>query len=109
MAYSGAIDAWATPKGDRLKRELIIALVLLIVGLLVLPVPVYWVGERVFGPYTSEEGLWGLATHIWGDLGRGSPLAWTLVLSPYLIVQLLRFGRTAWRLGKHREPSHSSQ
>ena len=91
-----------------MKRELTIAFVLLTIGLVILPVPIYWVGLQIIGEYASDQGLLGLAAHVWSDLGRGSPLAWTLVLSPYLIVQMLRFARTAWRIGKHREPGHSS-
>lgn len=82
---------------SRWRKEWLIAGSLLCFGLLALPVLVYWVGIRVVGEYSPESGLWDLAWHIWSDLAAGSLLAWILVLSPYLIVQLLRLGSNRWR------------
>ncbi len=80
-----------------LRRELLLLAALLSCGLLPLPVVVYWFGSRVVGEYSAESGLWGLIGHIWSDLATGNVLAWILVLSPYLIIQLLRLGRVLWR------------
>lgn len=74
-----------------LKRELIVAGVLIAIGLLVLPVAVYLVGQEVVGDYESDAGLIGLLGQIWLDFVSLEPGAWLLVLSPYAIVQLLRF------------------
>lgn len=74
-----------------LKRELIVAGVLIAIGLLVLPVAVYLVGQEVVGDYESDAGLIGLLGQIWSDFVSLEPGAWLLVLSPYAIVQLLRF------------------
>jgi len=73
-----------------LKFELILALTLLAFGMLALPIGVYWVGQIVIGGYESDAGMMGLLGSIWDDLGRGSPAAWILVLSPYVVIQLFR-------------------
>ena len=72
------------------KFELILGMTLLAFGMLALPVGVYWVGQFVIGGYESDSGVAGLIGAIWDDLGRGSPAAWILVLSPYVVIQLLR-------------------
>ena len=81
----------------RLRKQTLIAMMLLGFGLLPLPVMVYWVGTQVVGPYEAEGGLWALVGNVWGDLTSGNPLAWILVLSPYLIIQLLRLARKRYR------------
>lgn len=84
----------------RFAKEVLIAIVLLGFGLLPLPVLVYWVGTQVVGAYEAEGGLWDLVTDVWLGLLDGSPLAWILVVSPYLIIQLLRLARSLWRSGR---------
>ncbi len=86
-------------KKSRLRKELLLAGALLSFGLLPLPVLVYWVGLRVVGEYSGEGGFWDLIWHIWSDLAAGSVLAWILVVSPYVLIQLLRLGRALWRHG----------
>jgi len=78
------------------KIELILTVSLLAIGLLVLPLLIYFTAAPVAGEYPGED-LWGLMKHIWGDLGRGRPFAWLMVLCPYLFVQLLRLGFVSWR------------
>jgi hypothetical protein len=80
-------------------RELFIATAVLALSLTVLPVAVYFVGVRVVGEYLSDGGVWGLLFNVWTDLGEGQLAAWLLVSSPYLIILLLRVGRSLW---KHR-------
>ena len=84
-------------KKFRLGKELLIAIALIGFGLLPLPVLVYWVGTRVVGEYAAEGGLRALIEDIWTDLASGNILAWLLVVSPYLIIQLLRLARVLWR------------
>lgn len=74
----------------RMRRELVLAVSLIGIGLLPLPMAVYWVGQQVVGDYESSAGLVGLIGQIWSDLFRLYPGAWVLVLSPYLTVLLLR-------------------
>lgn len=76
------------------KRELAWAAGLIAAGLFVLPPCVYWVGQIVIGEYGPDLGLWDMMLHIWSDSAQGGLLAWMLVLSPYLLVQL-------WRVHRH--------
>jgi hypothetical protein len=80
-----------------LKFELVLAALLFCFGLTLLPLAIYWVGLFVVGPYAGETGVTGLIGPIWTDLGRGQLVAWMLVLSPYLVVQLARLSRLLWR------------
>ena len=79
------------------KRELVLAGSLLGVGIFLLPVAVYLVGQTVVGEYPADGGVLALAADIWLDAVRGSPLALVLVLSPYGVVQFLRLSRRLWR------------
>jgi len=80
-------------------KELFIATVVLALSLTLLPVAVYFVGVRVVGDYAADGSVWDLLYHVWTDLVEVRLSAWLLVLSPYLIILLLRFGRSLW---KHR-------
>ena len=76
-----------------IKREIAIAAALFAVGLLLLPMAIYWVGRQVAGEYGG--GALALADQIWADLLQLDPAAWLLVLSPYLLLQIVRLiGRT---------------
>ena len=73
-----------------IRRELILAVVLIFFGFLPLPLAVYWVGQQLVGEYESDAGVVGLIEQIWSDFLTLEPGAWVLVLSPYLTVLLLR-------------------
>lgn len=75
---------------SHLKFELVLAITLLAFGLVGLPISIYWVGQIVIGGYESDAGMTGLIEAVWDGLGSGSLPAWFLVLSPYIIIQLLR-------------------
>lgn len=93
MAYSRACQQHArlvTRTTPPWKFELALALALLVVGLVLVPLTVFWAGTAVAGDYAGEGGLWGLLVSLWRDAGRGQIAAWTLLLTPYLVVQLLR-------------------
>jgi hypothetical protein len=79
------------------KRELVIAAALFGCGFLLLPLAIYWVGNHVVGDYAAEGGVLALMDQIWSDFFTLDPAAWTLVLSPYLLLQLLRLIRRTWR------------
>ena len=83
--------------GQAIRREIAIAAALLVVGLVLLPLAIYWVGREVAGEYAGGGGPLGLADQIWSDLLQLEPAAWLLVLSPYLFVQLARLVRRTWR------------
>lgn len=85
----------SAPSTPNWRREIRIAAVLLGFGLLVLPFAVYVVGQRLLGEYSA--GAMALAERIWLDLLAFELPAWILVLSPYVIVQLVRSVRRLWR------------
>ena len=82
---------------SRWKRELAIAAGFLGCGLLLLPPAVYWVGQELVGDYAADGGMGALADQFWSDLLRFEPAAWLLVLSPYVVLQLIRLIGRAWR------------
>lgn len=86
------------------KKELLLAMWLIGFGLFALPPIVYWVGQQVVGEYADEGGVWGLTLNFWSGIIRANPLALILVLSPYCLVQTLRFSRRL-RRGKQHELS----
>ena len=79
------------------RKELLLAVVLVGIGLFALPPAVFWVGQRVVGEYTPEGGLWDLTLDIWAGLFALNPMAWILVFSPYCIIQILRLARAGRR------------
>jgi hypothetical protein len=80
-----------------IKREIAIAAGLFAAGLLLLPPAIYWVGRQVAGDYGGGGGPLALADQIWADFMQLEPGAWLLVLSPYLLLQLVRLIGRTWR------------
>ena len=81
------------PRPSTLKRELLLAMWLIGFGLFALPPAVYWVGQQVVGEYATDGGVWALTLDLWSGVIQANPLALLLVLSPYGIIQTLRFSR----------------
>jgi hypothetical protein len=79
------------------KKEITIAGILIGGSLALLPFAIYFVGRRAIGEYAADAGVLDFAEQIWWDLLQLRTPAWMLVLTPYLLVQLLRFTRRAWR------------
>jgi len=78
-------------------KESALFLSLLFFGLLILPFAVYIVGKSVFGEYggTGFSAFYGtLHSAVWD----GEPAVLFLVLSPYLIWQLIRLTIRGFRL-----------
>ena len=71
---------------------------LLFVGIAILPIAVWLVGDLVFGEYDGAgyAGFFGLLA---GKLRSGEPAAWFLVLAPWLGVQVIRLAALGWRGG----------
>ncbi len=72
-------------------------LVLAIIGIALLPLAVFFVGDAVFGSY-GGDGFGDFFESLLGKLGRADRFAWLLVLSPYIVVQVLRMMAMGWRL-----------
>lgn len=98
----GATEAQAPEKsGARsalprwLRRELIIAGILIPIGVLLLPAAIFFTGQALLGQYSEQgDGIGRLYSDILRDVGAGSVPAIVLVLSPWLGIQVLRL---AWR------------
>ena len=79
-----------------IRRAAPLLLLALLVGLIVLPIAVYYTGHEVLGPY-ADGGL----LRFWGDffvgLGHGGLPWWFLALGPYVLVMFCRVARFAWR------------
>ena len=88
-------------------REAGLLLGLMLVGLVLLPVAVYLVGQAIFGDYGG--GSYG---HFYSQLSAriraADPAAWFLVLSPYLGLQTLRLVALGWRVAGRR-PQHGTR
>jgi hypothetical protein len=84
-------------------REVALLLGLVLAGLVLVPIAIYWVGPQLLG----EFGGHGFAD-FFGSLGArirsGEAAAWFLVLSPYLAVQVLRLTRLGWRSTQQSNP-----
>ena len=90
-------DGWKL----RAKKESILFLWMLLGGLFLLPIAVYVVGRLLFGEYggTGFSAFYGM---LHSELRSGAPSVWFLVLSPYLIWQLLRLTLRAFRVAGGR-------
>ena len=84
------------------KKESALFLVLLLVGVLFLPIAIYWVGGEVFGDYGSS-GFSAFFGAVHRDLRDGQLVVWFLVLSPYLVWQLTRLTRWGFKRAQ-RQP-----
>ena len=80
-------------------NELALALMLVFAGMVFLPLSIYLTGQSVFGEY-GGAGFSDFFGRLSGELREGRPVVWFLVLSPYLILMLLRF--TIWAFLKAR-------
>ena len=70
---------------------------LLFAGLVLLPIAIYVVGGEVFGDY-GGAGFSDFFGVLSGKVRSGDTVAWFLVLSPYLVWQILRLTAFCWRL-----------
>lgn len=77
-------------------REICLFLCLLFVGLVLLPVGIYLVGDLVFGSY-GGQGFGDFFGTISGKVRTGDWVAWFLVLSPYFAWQTIRLTALIWR------------
>jgi len=77
-------------KPPRILKEALLAVALLAFGLICLPALIYLVGQQLVGAY--DDGILGLYEAIGDSLIAGNSFAWILIFSPYLSIQLFRFG-----------------
>jgi hypothetical protein len=87
------------PARPTTRREAILFLVLLALGLVVLPAVIFIVGDAIFGEY-GGTGFGDFYGALLTDLVNINIAAWFVVLSPYFVWQLLRMTFAAFRAGK---------
>ena len=91
-------DATKKPSvlGKFLKTEVMLLIGSLFVGLVLLPVAVWFVGRVVFGAYDGAgyAEFYGMLS---GKIRSGDAVAWFLILSPWLVLQCLRLMAFGWR------------
>ena len=79
-----------------IRKEVGLFVGLLFVGLVLLPIAVFGVGQSIFGDY-GGQGYNEFFTTLSGKIREGDAVAWFLVLSPYLGWQTLRLIAWGWR------------
>lgn len=84
-----------SPKKVALK-ETALFLGLWFVGIAVLPVIIYVVGQSIFGEY-GETGFSNFYGMLHSEFRAGKPVVWFLMLSPYIAWQLLRLTAFGFR------------
>jgi len=77
------------PGGSR-RFEIFLAGGLLLFGLLVLPALIYLTGTLLLGEYSGGTHLGSFLGDFTRDLAGGSARAWSLVVGPYVLVQVGR-------------------
>ena len=86
-------------------REAALLLGFLFLGLVLLPVAIYVVGQAIFGDYGG--GSYGhFFSELSGRIRAGDSAAWFVVLSPYLGWQTLRLIALGWRSAGRRPETH---
>ena len=90
------------PLDTTLKKEAVLLLRFLLIGLAVLPIAIFIVGEKAFGPYVEDGGFFTFLGHLYADFYTGTPAALLLGLGPYLLWQLARLTWRIYRFGKTR-------
>jgi hypothetical protein len=74
-----------------LRTQLILVGIGLVLGFVLLPALVFFVGTAVIGTYASgAHRLGSFYGNLVADLIHGSPVAWILVVGPYVLLLLLQ-------------------
>ena len=89
-----------------LRKETGLLIAFLFLGLIVMPVAIYVVGQNIFGEY-GGQGYGQFFGELSGRIRSGDRVAWFLVLSPYLGWQTLRLMLFGWRLTSGRKTSRN--
>ena len=79
-----------------LRKEFLLLAGFLLLGVVILPIAIYFVGQAIFGEY-GGQGYGEFFGDLIGRIAAGQGAAWFLVLSPYLGWQTLRLIGFVWR------------
>lgn len=84
-------------------RESALFLGLLFLGFVIVPIPIYLVGQTLLGEF-GGHGYGDFFGTLSSRVRSGDLVAWFFVLSPYLAWQVMRLSIHAWRAaGKSRD------
>jgi hypothetical protein len=83
-------------ESSELVKQLSVAGILLLAGLSVLPVLIFFAGEVLLGRYEGAS-LPGTFAAVFAGLRSGSIASWVVVLGPYLLFLLFKGLRAWWR------------
>jgi hypothetical protein len=72
-----------------LRRELILLVGALVLGVLVVPPLLWLLGARALGPYPAG-GIGAIVANFFRGLAAGSLAFWVVALAPYLFIIVLR-------------------
>lgn len=72
-----------------LRKELVTLALLALIGVLLLPLSIYFVGAEIFGEYAGY-GFGDFYRDLHSKLRAGNPVVTFLMISPYLVWQLMR-------------------
>jgi len=78
------------PPRRRAKREIIYAVIGLVLGFAVLPLAIYIVGTLLLGPYAGGKPIGVFFGDFYGRLGAGEVRTWFIALAPYLAIWFVR-------------------
>ncbi len=98
LALQNDIPAVSTPSilKHPFTREFGLFLVFAAIGIALVPLAVFAVGDLVFGAY-GGDGFGHFFESLLLKLARLDGFAWLLVLSPYVVLQIFRGMKMAWR------------
>ena len=77
----------------RIRKELLILGSFLFIGIVLVPIATYVLGNAVFVDYQQYDGMGAFLRIFFGQLGSGHGPTWFIALSPFLVICCLRL---AW-------------
>lgn len=86
---------------NTVKREAVLFLWLFLAGLFLLPVIIYLIGNALFGEF-GGGGFMAFYGMLHTELRGGETAVWFLILSPYIVWQILRLTWNAFRAATSR-------
>lgn len=86
--------SWRSTRGAQ--RELIVLGICLLIGMLLLPVAIWLVGDRLLGDY-AHGGVGSLLADYYRGLAGGSLAFWIVAAGPYAAVWCVRLLRRGLR------------
>lgn len=81
---------------DIITREVALFVVLLFFGFVLMPIAMYWLGQQLLGDF-GGAGYGDFYGTLSGKFRRFDLATWFLVLSPWLVWQVLRLTLAGWR------------